>query len=225
MKLIFSVFLILACTNCFSQKLVSSQLLPCYAFGEVIFKERIASQRFSYDTLYLEINLSANCAAQFKSTLKSTNDSLFIELKNISEIYDACDCCYTMLFTITEMQDSIFKLFIDQQEFRFSKSKYIDVPPRNIPKELFKNELTKDGLKVGYWKIKGQNGNYYNVFYGNDPNQDDNPLWVKSFNKKGELTSISVRAGKPTDHYSINVNLRKYEEILNETIMEEQTTK
>lgn len=225
MKLIPSLLFFLSFSCSFSQELISSELLPCSNYWEDIYRERIASQRFSQDTLYLEVNLSANCAARFKSALKSTNDSLFIELKNISEIYDACNCCYTMLFTLTEMQDSIFTLFIDRQEFRFSKSRYIDVPPRNIPKELLRNKLTKDGLKVGYWKIKGHNGNYYHVFYGDDPSQDDNPLWVKSFNKKGELTSISVRAGKPTDHYSIYVNLRKYEEILKEIVMEEQTTK
>jgi|GEM_PF-3145518 len=225
MKSILSLLFFLSSICGFSQELISSELLPCSIYWEDIYRERIASQRFSHDTLYLEVNLSANCAVQFKPTLKSSNDSLFIELKNTSEIYDACNCCYTMLFTITGVQNSSFKLFINNKEFIFSKSKYIDIPPRNIPKELLKNEFTIDSLKKGYWKIEGIKGNYHIVFFGNEPSKENEPIWIKSFNKKGELTSVSVAAEKPTDHYSIGINLRMYEQILNEIAAEEQTTK
>lgn len=216
MKSILSLFFALALTSCFSQKLVSSKLLPCNHFSEDVFRERIASQRFSQDTLYLELNFSANCDADLKPTLKSVSDSLFIDLKDISQIHAACNCCYSMLFTIAGISNPSYTLFVNNREFTFSKSRYIDVPPQTIPKELLRNELTADGLKVGYWKIKGQKDSYHHVFYGNKPLKDNQPLWIKSFNRKGELTSVGVSIVKPSETYSIDIPITLYEHILKE---------
>jgi hypothetical protein len=215
MKPILSLLFLLALTNCFSQKLISSRLLPCNNYAENIYRKRIASQRLSHDTLYLEINFEANCSADLERSLRSISDSLFIDLEDVTEIHAACNCCYSMLFTITGIQDSKYKLFVNNREFKFSKSKYIDVPPRNIPKKLLKNELTADSLKVGYWKIKGKKGNYYIAFYGNGSSKNNYPIWIKYYNKKKEVTDVSVKSEEEED-YSIGINPRMYEEILKE---------
>lgn len=214
MKSVIYILFIFAFTDCFSQNLISSKLLPCNNYWEDIYRERIAIQKFSNDTLYLEINFKANCSADLNPVFKSISDSLFIDLKNISEIYAACDCCYSMLFTITNISNTSYRLFVNNQEFTYSKSKYLAVPPRNIPKELLKNEFTADGSKIGYWKTKVDNGNYYIEYYGDRPSKDQYPLWIKSFNKKGEVTSITVTEAK--NEYLIDVNPRIYEEILRE---------
>jgi hypothetical protein len=214
MKSVVYLLFLFAFNYCFSQNLISSKLLPCNNYWEDIFRERIAVQKFSGDTLYLEVNLKANCSADLKPVFKSISDSLFIDLKDISEIHTACNCCYSMLFTIANIRNNSFKLFLNNQEFTYSKSKYLAVPPRNIPKELLKNEFTADGLKIGYWKTKVDKGNYYIEYYGNKPSKNQYPLWIKSFNKNGEVTSIIVTEVK--DEYLIDVNLRMYEEILRE---------
>jgi hypothetical protein len=222
MKSILSLLFLLACTNYFSQKLVLSRLLPCNIFGEVIFKERIASQRFSNDTLYLEINLSANCAAQFKSTLQSNNDSIFIELKNISETHDACDCCYTMLFTIAEVQNPSYTLFINDKQFKFSKSRYIHFPPLYIPENLVKNESDASGNKIGYWLVKPANGKFYFSYYGDGTYPENKPQWTKCFSKTNELENVSVLLDNGfTHHFEKN----QYERIIEQITAEEQTSK
>ena len=212
MKSILSLLFLLAFASCFSQKLVSYKLLPCSNYWEDTYKERIASQRFSHDTLYLEISIKANCDVDLKPTIQSKRDSLFIDLKNVSQVYALCECCYTMLFTITGVQNPSFTLFVNNKEFRFCQSKYISVPPRNIPKELLKNELTIEDLKKGYWKTKLDHGNYDIEYYGSEPSKDRYPLWSKAFNKKGELTAVTISI----EGYLIDVSPRMYEEILKE---------
>lgn len=203
-------------SNGFSQQLVSYKLLPCHNYAEDIYRERISSQKLSNDTLYLEIDLIHNCSAQLEPEMHTNGDSLFINLKNVSDVYATCICCYSMLLTITEMENSTYNLIIDSTQFLFSSSKYIDVPPRNIPKKELKNQISKNGLRIGYWKNKSkiQPGSYYISYYGAEPDSINHPLWIKSFNKKNELISVSVEIIKPTDRYMIYIDLKKYEEIL-----------
>ena len=219
MKPILSLLFLLALANCFSQKLVSSKLLPCYAMGEVIFKERIASQRMSQDTLFLEVNLSAYCDVDLKATLQSSHDSLFIDLKNVAEVFSICDCCYTMLFTITEVQNPSFTLFINNKKFKFSKSRYADFPPLQIPENLVKNESDASGKKIGYWGIKTKNGNYYLCYYGDGTSPDNEPLWKKCFSKKNQLDYVEVLLDSGETH---SFDTIQYERIMKEIAVEEK---
>lgn len=217
MKSILNLLFLLAFTSCFSQKLVSYKLLPCHAIGEVTLRERIASQMVSQDTLYLEINFSDNCDVDLKPIFHSGKDSLFIDLKNVSDIYAACDCCYSMLFTIAGVPDSSFTLILNNKELKFSKSQYIDVPPRTIPKEWCKNEVNSDGLKIGYWKTRSKKtGNTYIFYYGDGSKRGNPVLWGKVYSKKGRLTSVSVTIEEGSESYLYDIGLRMYEQILQE---------
>ena len=216
MKSLLALSIFFFSVNGISQKLVSSKLLPCNNYADDIYRERISSQRLSNDTLYLEIDFIHNCSVELAPEMQAKGDSLFINLKNVSEVYAACICCYSMLLTIAEMKDSSYNLIINDTPFLFSRSKYIDVPPGNIPKKELKNQISKNGLRIGYWKIKNklQPGSYHISYYGFEPDSVNHPLWIKSFNKKNELISVSVQIIKPTDRYMIYIDLKKYEEIL-----------
>ncbi|MGV3609842.1 MAG: hypothetical protein ACO1N0_02765 [Fluviicola sp.] len=217
MKFFLSLLFLLAFANCFSQKLVSSKLLPCHAIGEVTLRERIASQTFSHDTLYLEINFTHNCDIDLEPSLHAGNDSLFIDLKNVSNIYAACNCCYSMVFTIAGVTDSSYKIFVNDREFHFSKSRYVDVPPRNIPKEWCKNEINSEGLKIGYWKTRIKKTGNTHLFYYGDGSKKDNPiLWGKVYSKKGVLTSVAITIEEGSESYLYDIGLRMYEQILQE---------
>lgn len=213
MKSFLSLLFLIAFTQCFSQQLVSSELLPCNNDAEDIYRERISAQRWSNDTLYLEINIKANCASELIPELKNINDSLIISIKNSSKIYAACNCCYTMHLVVTnEIQNKVFKLLVNKKELKFSKSRYIDVPPPYISEEWLKNEFTSHGLRKGYWKTKEDKGNYRIDFYGDEPSKDGYPVWSKSFNKKGAVLTVTVSEG----NYFIDVNIKKYKEIIQE---------
>ena len=209
MKSIFGVFLILACTNCFSQKLVSSRLLPCNkTIGQDIYNRRIISQKLSHDTLYLEVGFVHNCAAILESELNVSNDSLFLNLENVSEAYAACNCCYTMLFILIDVPNSSYKLFIDSAEYKFAKSKYIDFPPREIPKKLLKNKTNDEGKKIGYWKIKTKHG-FLISYYGDGSTLNNSALWIKKLNTKNEVASVSILRITPDVKESYNAVLDK----------------
>ena len=184
---------ILILSNGFSQKLIDYKLLPCNEIvGHHLYRNRIISQTKSGDSLILEIGFIANCAIEFSPTLSSRNDTLFLDLTNISEIYAACDCCYNMLFYIADTTDnSSYNLLVNKEEFKFSKSRYIDFPPREVSKKLLKNQTNKEGKRIGYWKVKTKNG-YYIAYYDNGSTYQNHPVWKKGFNSKNELTGVGI---------------------------------
>jgi hypothetical protein len=209
MKSILSLLYFLSFTYCFSQELLSSKLLPCNeTIGQDLYNRRIISQKLSHDTLFLEVGFVHNCAAILKSELKVNNNSLFLNLENVSEAYEACNCCYTMLFTIIDVPNSSYKLFIDSTEYKLSKSKYIDFPPREISKKLLKNETNAEGKKIGYWKIKTQHG-FTISYYGDGSAYNNRSLWKKEYKTKNELVSVSILRIRPDVIESYNAEIDK----------------
>lgn len=210
---------ILVLSNGFSQKLIGYKLLPCKeAIGHNIYKDRIISQTCSGDTLLLEIGFTQNCAAELSPALTSHNDTLFLELPNISEAYSACDCCYTMLLSIFDTSGHAFKLFVNETEFPYSKSRYIDFPPREVSKKLLKNETNPNGQKTGYWKTETKNG-YAISYFGDGSTYKNHPVWRKSFNSENELTGINifkVALDETNEIYSMAFDAEEYLKIITE---------
>ncbi len=202
-----------------AQELVSFKILPCKeAIGHNIYQNRIISQIRSGDTLLLEIEFIANCAVELSPTLSSRNDTLFLELTNVSEIYAACDCCYNMLLSIFDPSGKSYKLFVDETEFPYSKSRYIDFPPREIPKKLLKNKTDKEGKRIGYWKTETKNG-YSIAYFGNGSTYKNHPVWRKNFNAANELTGVNIfkvaRDGTMEIYYMV-VETEEYLRIITE---------
>lgn len=210
---------ILILSNGFSQKLIGYKLLPCQeAIGHNIYKDRIISQTCSGDTLLLEIGFTQNCAAELSPSLTSRNDTLFLELSNISEIYAACNCCYTMLLFILDTSGHAYKLFVNETEFPYSKSRYIDFPPREVSKKLLKNETNPNGQKIGYWKTETKNG-YSISYFGNGSTYKNHPVWRKSFNSKGELREVGifkVALDETNEIYYMVIEVEEYLKVITE---------
>lgn len=202
-----------------AQELVNFKILPCKeAIGHNIYKDRIISQTCSGDTLLLEIGFTQNCAAELSPALTSHNDTLFLELPNISEAYAACDCCYTMLLSILDTSGHAFKLFVNETEFPYSKSRYIDFPPREVSKKLLKNETNPNGQKIGYWKTETKNG-YTISYFGNGSTYKNHPVWRKSFNSEDELTGINifkVALDETNEIYSMAFDVEEYLKVITE---------
>lgn len=192
--------------------------MPCdEPIGHDIYNRRIVSQKSSHDTLILEVSFVHNCAAELEAELKATNDSLFINLENVSEVYAACNCSYSMFFMLTEVQDSCFKLFVDSTAYKFSKSKYINFPPNKINKKLLKNKTNSDGKKIGYWKIKTKYGVIIS-YYGDGSTFNNYSLWRKKLNKKNEVVSVSILkiTPDPMESYHMILERDSYLKIISE---------
>ncbi len=211
---------VLILSNGFSQKIIESKLLPCKGeIGSNIYRDRIISQTRFGDSLLLEIGFIANCAVEFSPVLTSKSDTLFLELTNVSEAYAMCDCCYNMLFYILDTTDySSHKLFVNQKEFKLSKSRYIDFPTNEkISRKLLKNETNAQGLKVGYWGHKTKHG-YYIYYYGDGSVVKNYAVWEKFFNDKKELETVSILLITPdiTESYYVTLGKKHYLEIVAE---------
>ncbi len=206
-------------SNGFSQKLIDYKLLPCKeAIGSNIYKDRIISQTRSGDSLFLEIGFTHNCAAEFSPSLTSRHDTLFLELPNISEASAGCTCCFTLLLSVFDTSGKSYKLFVDETEFPYSKSRYIDFPPREIPKKLLKNKTDKEGKRIGYWKVETKNG--YSIYYfGDGSTYKNHAVWRKNFNSANELTGVHIfkvaRDGTMEIYYMV-IETEKYLEIITE---------
>lgn len=219
MKTILLIIGIIFSPGVFSQKLIGSKLLPCkQAIGHNIYRNRIISEERSGDSLVLEIGFVHNCSAVFAPALTSRNDSLFIELPNISEVYAACDCCFSMLFYISGMADRPYTLFVDSTEFVYSKYRYIDFPPNEkIPENQLKNERNMAGKRIGYWKVEFEK-RYSISYYGDGSTPNNLSIWRKSFNAENKLEGFSMLKITPdiTESFHMSFDAEEYLRILAE---------
>ena len=219
MKTILLIIGLFFSAGTFSQKLVGSKLMPCKdAIGHNIYRNRIISEKRSGDSLIFEIGFVDNCAAELAPALTSRNDTLFLELPNISEAYAACNCCFTMLFYISDVADRPYKLFVDSMEFAYSKSRYIDFPPNEkIPEKQLKNQRNATGKRIGYWKVENKYG-YTISYYGDGSTPNNSSIWRKSFNSENKLEEFSMLKITPdiTESFHMFFGAEEYLKIIAE---------
>jgi len=170
MKKVTVLFLLLSISlNSVSQTIVKKHLSACDRNSIPHYlRNRIVSKRMSYDTLYLTIGFTGNCSIQLQPKLTGTNDTLFLELTNVSEIYAMCDCCFEVELTVTGVPDTNFVLIYPHHYSFFDKNMIeIDTVLNEILSEqsnkfIFPleaefrnvntfNQLTPEGLRTGLW--------------------------------------------------------------------------
>lgn len=196
-----------------AQKLVSYEVLPCNeTIGLNFYKNRLINKFQNHDTLYLQISFVDNCGIQYKGNLENKKDSILLNFENISEVYVACNCLFFMNIIISEVPDASSCIYINNEEYLFSK-KYVDLPPEIIHKKEIKNRINQDGLKVGLWKTISKTGSYTISFYKNGI-----AYWKKSYNSNGNLTSVQVRFQFEEEATYYSIEAEDYKKMIRENI-------
>lgn len=210
MKLILGILFFLSFTAN-TQKIVSFEVLPCKeSIGLNFYRNRLITKTQNHDTLYLQISFVDNCGIQYKGNIENKKDSILLNFENISEGYIACNCLFLMDIVISEVSDTSACLYINNEEYLFSK-KYVDIPPETIRKKDIKNQIDQNGLKVGLWKNTSKTGTYSILFY-----EKGIALWKKSYNSNGKLTGIQVRFQFEDEATNYSIGAEEYEKMLRE---------
>jgi len=222
MKIHLSILFLMQLFSTGAQKLVRFETIQCkdpIVYFQIIHN-RLISQKIQGDSLTFTIGFTHNCAFDPKEPVFSLkNDSLYLQTNGLSESYAACECYFTMNFTLAEMADTIKTLIVDQQPLIRVKSKYIDFPKDEpIAKKLIKNKTDKQGRKVGYWIYRNQYGVYSIANYGDGSNYKNHFLWKKTFlDTTKELMSIDLYCPENT---LISIDKPQYVKILSEIAIE-----
>jgi hypothetical protein len=211
MKLIFTLLLLLQFFSSNAQKLVSFEVLPCEeTIGLNFYKNRLITKSHSHDTLYLHVGFVDNCEILYKGNLENKKDSMFLNFENISEGYMACNCLFFMDIVISEVSDTSRCIYINNEEYLFSK-KYVDLPPETIRKKDIKNRIDQNGLKIGLWKNTSKSGSYSIAFY-----EKGIASWRKSYNSNGKLTGVQILFQFEDEATNYSIGPEEYEKMLRE---------
>lgn len=211
MKHLLPILFLLQFFSTNAQKLVSFEILPCEeTIGPNFYKNRLISKSQNHDTLYLQVSFADNCGILYKGNLKNKKDSILLNFENISENYEACNCLFFMNVVISEVSNTSPCIYINNEEYSFSK-KYVDLPPETIHKKEIKNRINQNGLKVGLWKNTSKTGSYSISFYKNGI-----ASWRKSYNSNGKLTGVQVRFQFEEEASNYSIEPEEYERMLRE---------
>ncbi len=210
-------------SNSFSQKLIDYKLLPCNEpIGNTqILNQGILAQKWENDTFQIQIGFIDNCSFELKPSALIKNDTLKLNLENVSGTMAFCGCYFKVNLALSEITDSFNVVVVNNQPFKSIKSKYTDFPPNEpIPKKWVKNKLDNKGNKIGYWRIKGINGFYYISYFGDGSFPGNGPLWTKCFSNNNKLFSLELNL-----HANDNLTFsqKQYELILKEISEEKQS--
>ncbi len=189
------------------QELINYSMSDCdnNSFPEYI-RNRIVSKELSNDTLKLSIGFTANCCLSPKPVINHFNDTLYIEIENVSKMYCACECCFELNFTIKDKFDSalvvVYKkkeTIIKDKEFQdsmtyqvlsYSKNKFLFPTMEEINRHEIDNKLNEFGCRIGLWRIEKNNILYADIYY--TENATDKPIieWSVIYDSKGLIKEI-----------------------------------
>lgn len=201
MKYTVNIMLILACLVSNAQELASYKLSDCDSDSYVeLMRRRIVSKEIKGDTLTLKLGFTENCCLSPKPTIQSSNDTLFLSMENVSDLYCACDCCFEMETIVLNVKDTNFVLMWGEYEVK-TQSKYPKLPHEYIIDENTPiNKLNSDSLKVGLWnKYVESSGRKYEIFYDLNPTEKAIILWTRVYDKNGKLLEIGVKKERSGD--------------------------
>lgn len=120
MKILLFLFLtVISCSNNKEISLVSYELSACDVDADIRFiKPKIISNSIKNDTLFLTVNILANCGGIYDANVNKSSDTLIINLKEgfIEKVklesgeYEesvavmGCNCCFNIYFKITGLK-------------------------------------------------------------------------------------------------------------------------
>jgi hypothetical protein len=225
----------------FSQKVVSLQMGDCKRDSYPMFmhRNRLIQKELKNDTLILRLGIVRNCSFSPMVEIDYVEDTLMLNISNISTDYAACDCCYELDLHIVGVSDTNFTLgetfmnndivdiddfevFIDQEfkewidfeEFNYHPNKFIFPTLEEVESITEYDQLYADSLKIGLWIQYSHYypNNYSKVFYFIYDFGKSRIKWSISYNGKQEITE--VRALKGIDPRGISelhsINGEKY---------------
>lgn len=211
MKQLFLLFTSLISLTSFSQNIERVTIGECDRSSdpEYIYINRLVQKTVLNDTLYLDIGIVRNCALETKVELSKSQDSLFIKIQNISDIWTACICCFELNIVATGITDTNFVLMLEKERIKF-----IDENGEKLPKKYTEiktysnkfifpeigeimdseseNQFYNDSLKVGYWSYYYEGTKRLNrktLYFINDAGQSQTN-WYANFDKKGNMIEV-----------------------------------
>ena len=190
-----------------SQTVVGLNMSSCEknSYPEYIHDNRLISNELINDTLILKIGIVRNCDYSPKAQMSLRNDSLILELTNISEVSAMCDCCFELeikaigisdtnyniygIYRFSDITDKGFIEWTETSEIHTFKNKYLFPTNEEIQSYTEFNKLNDDGLKIGLWdfiefgtkKVKAK------IFYFIDDMGESRSSWYILYDKKGKF--------------------------------------
>lgn len=195
----------------FGQELVNFSVSSCSekSYPEYI-RSRVIRKEIENDTLELRLGLVLNCCIDPEIILSLKNDSLFVQIDNVSDILCMCECCFEIEITATGFASSTFQVVYKKPEFNINSEdfetiyseypleansrKYAFPSPDELElheeRKVEMNQLTEDSLKIGLWEIPKDRHSYL-TFYVIDEKGKSQLDWYVAYDLDGTLDSIS----------------------------------
>jgi len=198
MKKILKILFLLNIWLAHSQEVANSRLSDCdvSTFLELV-RPRIAKREILNDTLFMTIGFKENCCIEPQPQLKKSNDTLYLIKNDISDLWCACDCCFELDLKITGISDTNFILIVDNIEYKTRSSNRVKLPDEYVfDKKTLINQVNENNLKIGLWRTYFENSNKIKIEeYFSEEWKEPIRVWYKTYDKKGNLTSVGIRTG------------------------------
>lgn len=233
MKYTIAIVLLFSLRILLAQEVVKVSISPCDtgSHPEYIYPNRLISKNLDHDTLHFDIGLVRNCSFEPEITLEQRNDSLIVQIENVSDISMACLCCYTLSVSAIGLKDTNFILvnqYIEEDisdtgfeywtaytEIKKYPNKFIFPSLSEIESAKPLNKMTIDSLKVGTWHFIDTTTNSLkakSLFYIDDMGTS-RAKWYVIYNEEGEIIEVCGLTGIDSKGVS-NINCLEIEQYL-----------
>jgi hypothetical protein len=169
----------------------------------------------SQDTLTLQIGVVANCSFEPVVNLLLSNDTMYIDIGNKSEVFSACNCCYELIIKSVNVNDTSFLLVdsvhmedventIQLFPINYSKNKYRYPTPEELSCLEAKNLRNEHGQRIGAWHIydKTTNNLIMKALFIIDFKGNSIALWKAEYSETGELKYLAAFIGYNDEGYA-----------------------
>lgn len=212
------------------QELINYSMSDCdnNSFPEYI-RNRIVSKELGNDTLKLSIGFTANCCLSPKPVINHVNDTLYIEIENVSKMYCACECCFELNFVIkdefdssfvvvykkmeTVFKDTTFQYLMTYQVLLYSNNKFLFPSMEEINKHQIGNTLNDKGCRTGLWRIEKDNLIIADVYYSENTIDKQIIEWSVIYDSKGLIKEICSHNEDP--NLTICAKKTDYDKLMN----------
>jgi hypothetical protein len=198
------------------------------SFPEYI-RNRIVSKELNNDTLKLSIGFTVNCCLSPKPVINHINDTLYIEIENVSKMYCACECCFELNFILKDKFDSalvvVYKkkeTIIKDKEFQdsmtyqvlsYSNNKFLFPTMEEINSHQISNKLNEFGCRIGLWRIENDNLIIADIYYSETATDKQIIEWSVLYDSKGLINEIcSYNVNQNT---TICADKKEYDKLMN----------
>ncbi|GAA4835532.1 hypothetical protein [Algivirga pacifica] len=174
-------------------QLLKWESMPCDTFLDPYrLKNRISQQEFYGDTLWVTVNFTDNCCAEFDPVVYWKESSLYLQPYE-SFIGEPCECrcCFSIRFAIGGLKGHDYPIFFQQKEIVYSEYYYDTIPPKyKVYEGRVINRVNKYGYIEGYWMTFREDGSLEMEEQFTETNLSDDflePEWRKVYFPSGQL--------------------------------------